>query len=209
MKRLVWVALSGVGLLAACSGQEAGKGQFRDAVERYVGQQEACLPIALDTGNREGRVLLGTERIALLSKDADGSRINEAAIKQMTALESAGLYEKVKESGENEQVFVLTEEGRKQTQVGVAGRLFCIGKQHVEKVQYYTEPATNAAGLTVSRVVYESGIDLSSWAKRVLRYGSDDWKHALPLKRLDQATLVKTNDGWRDVRELPATDAGL
>jgi len=67
-------------------------------------------------------------------------------------------------------------------------------------------PAPNAAGLTVSRVVYEGSITMDGWAKRLVRQGSEAWQNRLPLKRVEQATLVKTNDGWRDMRELPPAE---
>ena len=205
MKHWIWAALA-AGLLAGCGAQEAGKGQFRDVLARYAETNEVCLPLALDADGANAP-LLGSERIALPRRNAEDKRINEAAVKQMRALESAGLYERLKEGDDDVAlVFALTENGRKHTRAGLNGPLFCLGHEHVDKVQYYTEPATNAAGLTVSRVVYEGSITMDGWAKRLVRQGSEAWQNCLPLKRVEQATLVKTNDGWRDMRELPPAE---
>ena len=204
MKHWMWAALA-AGLLAGCGAQEAGKGQFRDVLARYAAANEVGLPLALDADG--AALLLGSERIVLPRRDTEDKRINEAAIKQMRALESAGLYERLKEGDDDVAlVFVLTESGRKHTRAGLNGPLFCLGHEHVDKVQYYTEPATNAAGLTVSRVVYEGSITMDGWAKRLVRQGSEAWQKRLPPKRVEQATLVKTNDGWRDMRELPPAE---
>ena len=205
MKHWIWAALA-AGLLAGCGAQEAGKGQFRDVLARYAETNEVCLPLALDADGANAP-LLGSERIALPRRDAEDKRINEAAVKQMRALESAGLYERLKENDDDAAlVFVLTEKGRRHTRASLNGPLFCLGREHVDKVQYYTEPATNAAGLTVSRVVYEGSITMDGWGKRLIRHGSEAWQNRLPLKRVEQATLVKTNDGWRDMRELPPVE---
>ncbi len=204
MNMRMCAALAAAGLLAACGGQEAGKGTFQDAVERYVGQHEICLPVALDTDGG-APLRLGAEQIALPLRDAEGGKINEAAAKQMRALEDAGLYSKLKTENRDEApVFVLTDEGRQHTRLSPVGPLLCVGHERVQKVRYYTEPATTADGLTVSRVVYEAKVELSGWGKRLLRHGREDWRQRLPLERVEQATLVKTNDGWRDLRELPA-----
>ena len=204
MKHWMWAALA-AGLLAGCGAQEAGKGQFRDVLARYAAANEVCLPLALDADG--AAPLLGSERIVLPRRDVEDKRINEAAVKQMRALESAGLYERLKEGDDDVAlVFALTENGRKHTRAGLNGPLFCLGREHVDKVQYYTEPATNAAGLTVSRVVYEGSITMDGWGKRLIRHGSEAWQNRLPLKRVEQATLVKTNDGWRDMRELPPAE---
>ncbi|MBH5328934.1 hypothetical protein H9Q10_04540 [Eikenella sp. S3360] len=203
MNKWMVTALAAVGLLAGCGGQEAGKGAFQDAVERYVGQHEACLPVALDTDG-SAPVWAGAERIALPLRDAEGEKINEAAFKQLRALEEAGLYERLKtENGDDVPVFALTAEGRGHVRMSPIAPLLCIGHERVAKVRYYTEPATTADGLTVSRVVYEARLEPSRWGKRLLRHGRDDWRQRLPLEREEQATLVKTNDGWRDLRELP------
>jgi len=204
MKHWMWAALA-AGLLVGCGAQEAGKGQFRDVLAHYAAANEVCLPLTLDADG--AAPLLGSERIVLPRRDTEDKRINEAAVKQMRALESAGLYERLKEGDDDVAlVFALTENGRKHTRAGLNGPLFCLGHEHVDKVQYYTEPATNAAGLTVSRVVYEGSITMDGWAKRLVRQGSEAWQNRLPLKRVEQATLVKTNDGWRDMRELPPVE---
>ncbi len=202
MDKRMLTALAAIGLLAGCGGQEAGKGAFQDAVERYVGQHEICLPVALDTDGG-APVWLGAERIVLPLRDAAGEKTNAAALKQLRTLADAGLYDKLDTENDDAPVFVLTAEGRQHVRVSPVAPLLCIGHERVEKVRYYTEPATTADGLTVSRVVYEARLGPSGWGKRLLRHGRDEWRQRLPLERVEQATLVKTNDGWRDLRELP------
>lgn len=211
MKMRNTVLLAGLGvLLAACGGRDALKGEFLENVRRYGENHGVCLPLALNVseqGVQDGRlsgrrIMLGMDRIVLETESADGRALNEAAVKQMAILTDEGFYRKESGRHDRELVFSLTEKGRGQTR----GGSFCIGKQKVENVLYYTEPAISAQGLKVSRVVYESDVVLEAWAKRLLDRGSADWKDRLQTRRVEQATMVKTNDGWRDMRELPQPD---
>ena len=137
MKHWMWAALA-AGLLAGCGAQEAGKGQFRDVLARYAETNEVCLPLALDVD--WAAPLLGSERIVLPRRDTEDKRINEAAVKQMRALESAGLYERLKEGDDDVAlVFALTEKGRRHTRAGLNGPLFCLGREHVDKVTTRSE----------------------------------------------------------------------
>jgi len=117
MKHWMWAALA-AGLLAGCGAQEAGKGQFRDVLARYAAANEVCLPLALDADG--AALLLGSERIVLPRRNTEDKRINEAAVKQMRALESAGLYERLREGDDDVAlVFALTENGRKHPRAGL------------------------------------------------------------------------------------------
>lgn len=58
----------------------------------------------------------------------------------------------------------------------------------------------------MSQVVYESDVRLEDWAKQLLGRGDADWKNRLQTRRTEQAVMVKTNEGWRDVRSLPQPD---
>ena len=218
MNKFLMAGVAGMSmLLGACGGGEAGKSEFKEAIERYSQNSGVCLPLALNVSTQNmqdgsvlGRqVMLGQERIVLETRNAQGSRLNETAEKQMAILEDEGLYRKEKTAAEGEAVFTITDKGMAQTRSGLHGPLFCIGKQRVDKVLYYTDPATNAMGLTVSQVVYEADVNLEGWAQRLLNRGSADWKDSLQTRRTEQATLVKTNDGWRDLRELPRPDMPL
>lgn len=215
-----WAAgLIGAGvLLAGCgSSHEAGKSQFKHAIERYTKNNGVCLPLALNVSSQDAQdgqvvgrqIMLGMERIVLETRNAQGGRLNETALKQMKILEDEGFYQKEKNSADDEAVFQITAKGQAQTRAGVHSPLFCIGKHRIENVLYYTEPATNAVGLTVSQVVYEADVSLEGWADRLLSRGSADWKNSLHIRRTEQATMVKTNDGWRDLRELPQPDLPL
>lgn len=219
MKKFWAAGLIGMSvLLAGCgNSHEAGKSQFKNAIERYSKNSGVCLPLALNVSSQDvhdghvvGRqIMLGMDRIVLETRNLHGDRLNETALKQMKILEDEGFYQKDKNSAENEAVFNITAKGQAQTRPGAHGPLFCIGKQRIENVLYYTEPATNAVGLTVSQVVYEADVNLESWADRLLSRGSADWKDSLHTRRTEQATMVKTNDGWRDLRELPRPDLPL
>lgn len=220
MKKSLVVAGMGLALLLSACGdkQEASKGNFKDAIEHYAKDSGVCLPLALNVSTqevREGNVvgryaMLGMEQVTLETQDVSGNEINEVALKQMDVLVDAGLYQKNKNlSNDKQEVFDITKKGIDNTRLGEHGPLFCIGTQRVAKVLWYTEPATNAQGLTVASVVYEADTKLDDWAERLLRRGSADWKEGLETSRTQQAVLVKTNDGWRDVRELPQPDAPL
>ena len=75
----------------------------------------------------------------------------------------------------------------------------CVGQQKVTDIRYYTEP-TPANGITVSQVAYQADIQMPSWAKTLLRDTPmyEDLKQPLNEK----ITLVKTNGGWRDIRQI-------
>lgn len=208
-----WAWLAGCGvLLAACGGShQASSSHFETVLQQYGRQHGVCLPLALNVMNADGvarQTMLGSDKIVLDVQNQHGAPLNEAAAKQMAVLVENGLYRQDAASA-LQVAFSLTEKGLTHTQSGLSSPLFCIGKQQVEKVLYFTEPAANAQGLIVSQVVYEADVRLENWAKQLLERGAADWKSKLQTRRIEQAMLIKTNEGWRDVRTLPQPDWAL
>ena len=70
----------------------------------------------------------------------------------------------------------------------------------MEKINWYTEP-TPANGVTLSKVSYEAEFKPEKWAEKLLEKGGEQWPQ-IDRTRTQTATLVQTNQGWRDIREL-------
>lgn len=209
------LALVALALLSACSGsQQADKGNFKKAIDEYVQQEQVCLPVALAVDSLPGGEsvggLLGAPQIRVVTENIQGDRINRHALKQMDTLVRAGLYHK----GEKETqpvgmtgtavpvtVFKLTEKGEAQVQPGAHGPALCLGTQKVEDIDMFTEP-TPANGVTVSRVVYTTRLVPEKWVSRLARDSSEDFERRIKEPQRRQSTLVLTNKGWRDLREL-------
>ena len=124
----------------------------------------------------------------------------------MEALVDAGIYSSAesKRIGEGEETiryysYQLTPKGENYFVPSPHGALLCVGQQKVTDIRYYTEP-TPANGITVSQVAYQADIQMPSWAKTLLRDTPmyEDLKQPLNEK----ITLVKTNGGWRDIRQI-------
>ena len=97
-------------------------------------------------------------------------------------------------------MYKLTRKGTEQVRGGEAEPRFCIGLQKVEKINWYTEPASSN-GMTVARVSYKARMEPEKWAEKLIRAGGGN----MPFdnKAAEQtAVLVKTNKGWKDMREL-------
>lgn len=207
-----FVALASCGLLlTACGGgnHQASTDNFKDILQQYGQSHGVCLPLALNVSGPNAvarQATLGMDKIVFDTQSHDGSALNENAAKQMAILVEKGLYRQEASPSTQQAVFTITDKGLAQTQAGLNGPLFCIGKQQVNQVLYFTEPAANAQGLIVSQVVYESDVRLEDWAKQLLGRGDADWKNRLQTRRTEQAVMVKTNDGWRDARSLPQPD---
>lgn len=213
VKTWAWLAGCGV-LLAACGGgqHQASSSNFEAVLQQYGQQHGVCLPLALNVVGADGvgrQAMLGSDKIVLATQNQAGAAINDVAVKQMAVLVENGLYRQESPAESLQVAFSLTEKGLAQTQSGLTSPLFCIGKQQVNKVLYFTEPAANAQGLIVSQVVYEADVRLENWAKQLLNRGDADWKNRLQSTRVEQALLMKTNEGWRDVRTLPQPDWAL
>lgn len=198
-------------LLGACSGSTPSKSTFEKAINHYVSQKGVCVPLAVKIENNgiTGQTLLGVSQIKIPEQNVKGEKINETAIAQMRVLDNEGLYKKqTSETFEfpsttaktGVYVYELTEKGKNKIEAGGLEPRFCIGSQKVEKINWYTEP-TPSDGLTVSKVSYEARFVTEKWAEKLFKEAGSDWKHP-ETTRTKMATLVKTNDGWRDIREL-------
>lgn len=206
MKKVL--AIGAVLTLAACGSDP--KSDMKQAINNASDLNKVCVPyelkveqIAPHTTPLQG--LLGADEVKIVQRNAEGKRINQDAEAQMGHLVRAKLYEKIKDekSKENKQsvsVYRLTELGTQYIRRTPHGGLLCVGKHQAEKVNFFTEP-TPVRGYIVSQVSYEAKIQPEKWAKSLLK---DDKHHKdlLDKKTTRSATLVKTNDGWRDVREL-------
>lgn len=208
-------ALAALLLLAACGGsQKADTGNFKKAISDSVKDEKVCLPVPLAvdalTGGEALGGLLGAPQIRVVTENLQGDRINKHALKQMDTLVRAGLYHK----GEQETqplgvngvavpvtVFKLTEKGSAQVAPGRLGPELCVGTEKVTGIDMFTEP-TPANGVTVSRVVYTAQLVPEKWASKLARHGSGELEQRLKEPQRRQTTLVLTNKGWRDLREL-------
>lgn len=193
-------------LLTACHKQQDEK-QILQAINAYHSNHPLCmaLPPAIDNGVTH---ILGSETVRFLKTDADGKRINTNAIKQMTTLTKAGIYRKRKDEKNPEigkkawsAVYELTEKGAKFTTGEVGNRQLCLGSMTANKVQWYSEPTADQ-GLTVSRVSYQGTYHLHKWAKQLLHTSNPKLLENLSHSSDLQATVMKTNKGWIDVREV-------
>ena len=173
---------------------------------------QICVPfqLTIDTRLKENdeitQELLGAREVRFLKRRPDGKHANHAAAEQMEALVDAGIYSSAesKRIGEGEETiryysYQLTPKGENYFIPSPHGALLCVGQQKVTDIRYYTEP-TPANGITVSQVAYQADIQMPSWAKTLLRDTPmyEDLKQPLNEK----ITLVKTNGGWRDIRQI-------
>ena len=208
MKKL-WV-LSSVLLLAACGGGDnLSKSAVQKAVNASAKFHSVCVPFQLtvDTRKEGDNPVLGMPEVKLVKRQDNGKRANLTAIDQMEVLTDAGLYRRDKEQrvGEGDEavrymVYTLTEKGEKTFRtLPNKEALMCIGNEKVEKINYFTTP-TPSNGVTVSQVSYESKINAERWAKKLLK--NSPYYNGLNQTQTKHATLVKTNQGWRDIMEL-------
>lgn len=200
-------------LLAGCGGkQEASKHNFTEAINDYIGQQRVCRPVSLGldgTDMAAARVVwVGAKEIRVPLKNTDGDKINQLARKQMAVLVDADLYEegkKITVAAGSESVpvavYYRTAQGDEHIAPSAGGTLLCLGAQKVDKVVLYTEP-TPANGVTVSKVVYDATLLPEKWADKLLRLGNKDKQSVWTEPQRDSATMVLTNQGWRDMRAL-------
>lgn len=212
------IALGLVATLAACSGDhnQASKRDLTRAINDYHNNHPLCVPVANTLAKQAGNTAhliqgrLGDEWVHITAESLDGNDINQAATEQMKVLTRAGLYEK---AGSKEQKAVLgseltvpvnsyhiTKEGKEQFRVAPQGNLMCVGKIKVDEITWFTEP-TPANGLTVTQVRFKPEYELESFAKKLLKQDLPEFKQQFEQQDVS-TTLVKTNDGWRDIREL-------
>lgn len=209
MKKLF--VLSAALMLAACGGGELSKSDVQKAVNASAKRHAVCVPFALNVEHRHAGdnpqdSQLGAEEVRLLKRLDNGKRANLTAMKQMDNFVDIGLYQQEKNLrvGEGEKtvrylVYRLTDKGRKTFVQSPQGYLMCIGRQEVSKINYFTEP-TAANGVTVTQVSYDAKIIPERWAKRLLK--NSPYYEGLKQTEEKRITLVKTNDGWRDILDL-------
>ena len=197
-------------MLAACGDKnEASESNFKKSISKIAEQQNVCLPLILELQNPDGspirKVAVGETKIQIADKDKSDNKINKEALSKMEALVDADMYQQNgKETTKTEDAtirttsYLLTEKGAQQVQVTTDGPLFCIGREKVEKINWFTEP-TPSNGVTVSKVSYQAEFVPEKWAKKLLK--TEGWQH-LEEPREKFTTLIQTNTGWRDIREL-------
>ena len=194
MKKL-WLGGLAVCLLSACSPSQISKSDVQKALDTRLKENDEIT-----------QELLGAREVRFLKRRLDGKHANHAAAEQMEALVDAGIYSSAesKRIGEGEETiryysYQLTPKGENYFIPSPHGALLCVGQQKVTDIRYYTEP-TPANGITVSQVANQADIQMPSWAKTLLRDTPmcEDLKQPLNEK----ITLVKTNGGWRDIRQI-------
>ena len=209
------IALSFVAFaLAACSDDKPSNALFEETINQFAEQEGVCLPLVLNIQNPSGRdsfrqIPLGSSEIQIIEANSSGNAINQSALKQLDFLADEGFYKKSEtdiqlnpKSSETTTALVyrITEKGQKQTRTPKdAIPHFCVGHQKVEKINWYTEPSASN-NMTVSRVSYEARFVAEKWLAELMKVGGGK----LPLDEIhaQTATLIKTNEGWKDAREL-------
>ncbi|WP_315368423.1 hypothetical protein [Kingella oralis] len=208
MKKML--VLSSVLLLAACGGgDKLSKSAVQKAVNASAKFHSVCVPFQLtvDTRKAGDNPVLGSPEVKLVKRQDNGKRANLTAIDQMEVLTDAGLYRRDKEQREGEgdnavryMVYSLTKKGEDTFQaLPNQEALMCIGNEKVEKINFFTAP-TPSNGVTVTQVSYEAKINAERWAKKLLK--DSPYYNGLNQTQTKHATLVKTNDGWRDIMDL-------
>lgn len=204
-----WLVWSSVLVLAACGGNGGlSKSDVQKAVGAAAKTHSACVPFQLtvDTRKEGDNPVAGSEEVKLVKRQESGKQANEVARNQMDILTNAGLYHQEKEQrvGEGDEavrylVYSLTDKGRAAFRELPAASLLCVGHEKVEKINFFTTP-TPSNGVTVSQVSYEAKVELEGWAKKLLK--DTPYLEGLNNTETKSATLVQTNEGWRDVQEL-------
>lgn len=190
---------------------EAQKSLMQQAIDNASQFNQICLPYTLKIEYRLAKdnpanTLIGAPQIKLLSRQENGKHVNNEAIKQMQQLVEADLYKPIKTHKQNENnptqhylIYQLTEQGKDKIRLSHHGAMLCVGTTQVENINYFTEP-TPHRGYTVSQVNYTAKLIPEKWAKNLVRDHKALKEMNNQLER--NATLVKTNEGWRDIREL-------
>ncbi|WP_051940231.1 hypothetical protein [Stenoxybacter acetivorans] len=200
------------GLLSACGDvQEASERNIEKAIRESVSAERVCLPTpaAVDvSGSPDVNLLLGNKTMRIAVKNIDGDKINKQALKQMDILVDEGFYQEAKEeqalSGEIKipfRVFERTDKGNAQIQPSPHGALLCLGTKKLNKVDLFTEPTAHN-GVTAVKAVYEVQLQPEKWAEKLLKHSDENFFTQAKHPRKQNMTLVLTNRGWRDMREL-------
>lgn len=208
-----WFVLGTALALTACGGNsnKVSKSDLQEALVKSPQAGTVCVPFALNVATVQlehgaAYLALGSPEIRLLKRLPSGKRANQTAAEQMDILVGAGIYDDagVTKIGEGEHTmrfltYRLTEKGRNAFQYTPHGHFLCIGTLNVKKIHYYTEPAPSN-GLTLTQVSYDADIKTERWARKLLK--DNPYYEGLNQTETRTATLVKTNEGWRDVRDL-------
>ena len=166
------------------------------------------LDIETPNGIPAQNVMLGEPVLLISDHSADGKRINQIAEKQLEVLEKEGLYRKLKtdtqplseERSIKTATYELTDKGVELVRGTQRGPLFCVNKQKIDKINWFTTP-TPDNGLTVSEVSYQVELKPEKWADKLIKASEGKWKR-LKEPYNENTTLVQTNKGWRDIREM-------
>ncbi|MDO4640169.1 MAG: hypothetical protein Q4A84_00470 [Neisseria sp.] len=212
MKKTLLAALP-VFLLAACSGNEnqASESALKDGIESFAAEQGVCTPLPLAILDVAGQPvrnnLVGEPKLSIADRNSEGKRINKEAMEQMEILTDAGIYRKADkksvEQGDTEIKTVsyqLTEKGAAMLRFNSQGPVVCTGSLKVKKINWFTEP-TPSNGMTVSKVSYQAELVPEKWMKKLLK-SNENFEKQLTEPQEYTATMVKTNNGWHDIREL-------
>lgn len=218
-KTAIFLATAALMGLTACGDKrfEASETIFKKSIERFNSGQNVCLPLNLDVQLPNGEAarvhnVLGEPVIKIAIRNQDDKRINRVAQEQMDILLDQGFYRKEKAkkadaapkdpATPNIQMseYTLTAQGEKQVKASPHGPLFCLGTQKIKKVNWFTAP-TPANGMTLSKVSYQVELKPERWAVKLIEAGGESWQ-PLQQERSEMTTLVQTNDGWRDLREV-------
>lgn len=201
--------------LSACGDDDnhVSKSDLEKALAQSPQAGSVCVPFTLDTTavGQNDEVRLGAAEIRLLKNAPNGKRANVKAMEQMDILVDADIYDDegvTKEQGsEHDKVvryatYRLTETGRQAFRATPHGAFLCIGTWEVKKIHYYTEPAPSN-GVTLSRVSFDAKIKTERWARKLLK--NSPYYEGLSQTETRTATLMKTNQGWRDIHALSGT----
>lgn len=194
-------------LLSACGGDSVSSSELKKAINSTAQNQRVCLPYQLNVEHRlpdekAEFSQFGATEIRLLKRQADGSRANTQAIKQMDNLVKAGLYKRGKEEKSQSvryETYHLTERASDYIRSGYHGNVLCMGTRYAEKINYYTEP-TAYNGLTMMKVSYQASVKPEKWARAL--FEKEESRQIFNQEKETSITLVKTNEGWRDIRTL-------
>lgn len=212
--------------------QEANLKNFKKALERSNAKHSMCVPVVLNIQHHEGFAaranhVVGEPLLIVADHNVKGERINKDVQEQINILTKEGFYkeEKAKDKDGKEKKeakskqdkdeptirsYQLTEKGQKYAKQTHHGTLFCVGKRQIKQIEWFTMP-TPANGVTVSQVAYTISYKMDDWAKKLLKHDykkdKDGEAKEKPFDQFHQskeeiATMVQTNKGWIDYREL-------
>lgn len=212
MKKIILLATSAL-ILSACSDSNSvNESVLRKGIENFAAEQGVCLSLPLDILDANGRMLppeastVGSPSIVLTDRNIDGKRINKDVKKYMDMLVDEDIYREADKKSVSEGdvqaktvTYELTPKGSSLLQYGPRGPVVCTRGLKVTKINWFTEP-TPANGMTVTKVSYRAEVVPEKWMKKLLKE-NPSWSNVAGEQSYN-ATLVKTNDGWHDIRHI-------